>query len=146
MEFVIILLIIGWVATIILYGGRKYRNELKEEKKFDNVVEISLEDVTKFVKEHLDDEDEKPLDELFIKWINEEPKPNLMETSSEYVLTDLGECRGYECSCSEQREDCCRSVDSKRCVIQVNVNKLCGIEEYVNYRHPKGCQLRVLAS
>lgn len=125
--------IIGVLIIQILLCCNAYHEVVKKEIKnnTNNVIEVSLEEVMDFVKETIKNEDDTPLDQLFIKWLNEEDKPNLTETSSKYVEVDNGECKGYECACSPQREDCCKSTDNKRCVFKININKLCGIEEYI---------------
>lgn len=134
-EFLFIFLIICIIADFIIRGISAYHKDIKKEAELEKLsnstVEISLEEVMDFVKGTLETEEDKPLDQLFLKWLDDKDKPNLIDTSSTFVEVDNGKCKGYECSCSPQREDCCKSIDSNNCVLKININRLCGIEDYI---------------
>lgn len=134
-EFFVLIAVICVIAYQMYRALKVYRLDINEDIKLERNLgtptEISLEEVTAFVRETLDKESDVPLDQQFLQWLEDKDKPDLTKTSSEYVNVDNGECIGYECSCSPQREDCCKSIDNKRCVLRININKLCGIEEYV---------------
>lgn len=131
----ILLIVLSITITVLLIMSCfAYRKDIKDKLEKEKSVEISLSDVIDFVK-GIDKVENKSLDELFLQWLDETDKPNLFETSSEFVNVDKGDCIGYECSCSPQREDCCKSIDSKKCVLKININKLCGIKEYI--KNPK---------
>lgn len=91
-------------------------------------IEISIEQLQNLVEKGLDKE--KTFEEQVQDWIeNECSSPNLLNRSDANVEA-VQDCIGYECPCSPSREDCCKNYDIGKCKIVININKVCGIEEY----------------
>lgn len=132
--------VICLIVGMIISSGIEHRKWVKEELKREKAekckpVEISMEQLQKLVEMGLDKE--KSFEEQVQDWlINGCNGPNLLETSDPYVEVD-SPCVGYNCACSPNREDCCRSegYDKGICKVYININKLCGIEEYA--RNPE---------
>ena len=81
---------------------------------------VSIEDVLKTIET-----------EEFLRNISEIIKdPNKMPDNAILDIDDennkiklISDCKGYECSCSPQREDHCESEDETNCVITIPMNK-----------------------
>lgn len=126
----ILVAICFFVLGIIITSCIIYRIEIRKELKSQSPssYEVSLEQIEQWVKNELDDK--RPFDQQIFEWLNsKENKANMLETSSPTVDC-VTECEGNDCPCSPSREDCCDSFKNGKCKVTININKLCGIEDY----------------
>lgn len=131
-----------FIMGIVFKGCIDYHKEIKEELEREKtcpteVKECTFEDVARFVREMNPEEEEKPLDQLFLDWLASEDKGvDLTQTADPYVEVEQP-CIGNECAQSPAREDCCTGdYDHGKCKIVININKLVGIDETIK-RDPK---------
>lgn len=126
----ILVAICSFALGIVITSCIVYRVELIKERKssLPSSYEVSMEQIEQWVRNELDDK--RPFDQQIFEWLNSsENKANMIKAASPTVecITD---CEGTDCPCSPAREDCCDSFTNGKCKVTININKLCGIEEY----------------
>lgn len=136
METVFAFIIIGIVCFVVGYVVSSciaYRKAIKEDlaaEKIENVnsYEISMDDLEKFIENYTGED--KPFEDQVMEWLsNTNTCPNLIETADPNVEC-VADCEGSDCPCSPAREDCCENFKTGKCKVTININKLCGIEDY----------------
>lgn len=136
METIFAFIIIGiicFVAGFIVSSCISYRKAIKEELLTEKITntksyEISMDDLEKFIEGYT--REDKPFDCQVMEWLsNTNEGPNLIETADPNVDC-IGDCEGSECPCFPAREDCCENFKTGNCKVTININQLCGIEDY----------------
>ena len=65
-----------------------------------------------------------------MEWLsNTNVGPNLIEIADPNVDC-IGDYEGSECPCFPAREACCENFKTGNCKVTININQLCGIEDY----------------
>lgn len=129
----IILGIICFVVGYVVSSCIAYRKAIKEElltEKMANAksYEISMDDLEKFIENYTGED--KPFEDQVMEWLsNTNTGPNLIETADPNIEC-VADCEGSDCPCSPAREDCCENFKTGKCKVTININKLCGIEDY----------------
>lgn len=129
----IILGIICFVTGFVVSSCISYRKAIKEElltEKMTNAksYEVSMDDLEKFIENYTGED--KPFEDQVMEWLsNTNTGPNLIETADPNVEC-VADCEGSDCPCSPAREDCCDNFKTGKCKVTININKLCGIEDY----------------
>lgn len=127
-------LVAGFLIAFCIFYRKEIGDEIDTEKKLSKpkVYEISMDQLQTWIDKELNKD--KPLSDQFIEWLSSTSKPNLLETANS-CIEGVSDCIGNACPCSPAREDCCKDFDSGKCKVIININKLCGIEDYE--RNPK---------
>lgn len=129
----IILSIICFVIGFVVSSCISHRKAILTEKKVnEKSYEISMDDLEKFIENYTGKN--KPFEDQVMDWLsnintNTYTCPNLIETA-DHTIECIADCEGNECPCHPSREDCCDNFNTGECKIIININKLCGIEEY----------------
>lgn len=125
----IIIGIICFVIGFVVSSCISHRKAILTEKKVnEKSYEISMDDLEKFIENYTGEN--KPFEDQVMDWLsNTNTGPNLIETADPNVEC-VADCEGSDCPCHPSREDCCDNFNTGKCKITININRLCGIEEY----------------